>query len=116
MKQQALISALSLRAKEKNILLLEELKIDQPKTKEVAKVIKALPLAQKRTLYILKTLDPVLKRATQNLSGILGVRLAQDLNAQHVLRWPKLLIAEEALEVLKSRLLEEKQREKELVS
>ena len=105
MKRTALISALSLRAKEKNILLLEDTKLKAPKTKEFVKILKALPLEKKRTLCIVKENDPVLKRATQNLSAILGVKLARDLNAHHVLHWPKLLIETEALPVIENRVL-----------
>ena len=106
MRRSALISALSLRAKEKNIFLLEDTQIESPKTKEVVKILKALPLEHKRTLCVIKELNPVLKRAAQNLSGILGIRLARDLNAHHVIHWPKILIESEALGVLESRLLE----------
>lgn len=105
MRRQALISALSLKARGKNILLVEDTKLKAPKTKEFLKILKALPLEEKRTLCIVKEDDPVLKRATRNLSGILGVRLARDLNAHHVLHWPKLLIEAEALPVIESRLL-----------
>ncbi len=105
MKRKALISALSLRAKEKNILLVEEAKPEQPKTKAFISMLKSLPLEEKRTLCVVKETDTVLKRATQNLSGICEVKLARDLNAHHILHWPKLLIEEEALPVIESRLL-----------
>lgn len=105
MREKALISALSLRAKEKNILLLEDTHLAAPKTKEFVKILTALPLEKKRTLCVVKEVDPVLKRATQNLSRILRVEPARDLNAHHVLHWPKLLIEEEALPVIETRLL-----------
>ena len=106
MREKALISALSLRAKEKNILLLEDAQPPAPKTKEFVKILTALPLEKKRTLCVVKEVGPVLKRATQNLSRILRVELARDLNAYHVLHWPKLLIEQDALPVIESRLLE----------
>lgn len=107
-KQKALISALSLRAEEKNILLLEETRLESPKTKEFLKVLQALPLERKRTLCVVREVDPVLRRATQNLSGIVKVEPARDLNAHHVLQWPKILIQEDALPVIESRLIEKK--------
>lgn len=106
MRHKALIAALSLRAKEKNILLLEDTQLPAPKTKEFVKILTALPLEKKRTLCVVKEMNPILKRATQNLSRILRVEPARDLNAHHVLHWPKLLIEEEALPVIESRLLE----------
>lgn len=105
MKRQALISALSLRTKEKNIFLLEDTEIPNPKTKVVVKMLKALPLEEKRTLCVIKDEKPDFKRATQNLSGLLGIRRARDLNAHHILHWPKLMIEEGALPILESRLL-----------
>jgi large subunit ribosomal protein L4 len=109
MKRKALISALSLRAKEKNVLLVEEARPEKPKTKEFVGMLKALPLEQKRTLCVVKETDPVLKRAAQNVSGLCEVKLARDLNAHHVLQWPKLLIEEQALPVIESRLLRGKE-------
>lgn len=110
MKGKALISALSLRAKEKNILLLEDTHLAAPKTKEFVKILTALPLGLKRTLCVVKERDPLLKRATQNLSRILKVERARELSAHDVLHWPKLLIEEEALSVIESRLLEKGKR------
>ena len=104
-REKALISALSLRAREKNILFLEDTRLASPKTKEFVKILTALPLEKKRTLCVVKEMNPVLKRATHNLSGILRVAPARDLNAYQVLHWPKLLIEEEALSVIESRLL-----------
>lgn len=104
MKKEALISALSLRAQEKNIFLLDEAKPNSPKTKELVKILEALPLERKRTLCVVKETDPVLARAARNLSGLLQVKLARDLNAHHILHWPKLVIEEEALPVIEARL------------
>ena len=108
MKHAALISALSLRVKEKGLLLLEDTKLETPKTKEFVKILKALPLEGKRTLCIVREVDSVLKRASRNLSGILKVGLARGLNAYEVLHWPKLLIEQEALPTIETRLLGEK--------
>ena len=108
MKHKALISALSLKVKEKALLLLEDARLEVPKTKEFVKILKALPLAEKRTLCVVKEVSPILKRATRNLSGILKVELARDLNAYQVLRWPKLLIEQEALPTIETRLLSDK--------
>ena len=108
MRHKALISALSLRLKQKNILLLEDTKLEAAKTKEFAKILKSLPLESKRTLCVVKEADSTLKRATQNLSGILKVELARDLNAHEVLHWPKLLIEQDALPTIEMRLLDEK--------
>lgn len=105
MKRQALISALSLRAGEKNLYLLEETPLKSGKTKEFVRLLKALPLEKKRTLCVVKEIDPMLQRAAQNLSEIFELRAVRELNAHHVLHWPKILIREDALPVLEARLL-----------
>lgn len=105
MRRQALISALSLRAGEKNLYLWEEIPLKSAKTKEFVQLLKALPLEKKRTLCVVKDIDPKLKRAAQNLSRIFELKRVRDLNAHHVLHWPKLLIREDALPVLEARLL-----------
>lgn len=87
-------------------MCIEDAKLEKPKTKEFVKILRALPLEKKRTLCVVKEIDPILRRATQNLSGILRVEPARDVNAHHVLHWPKLLIEEEALPVIESRLME----------
>ena len=109
MKEGALISALSLRVKEKNMFLLEEAKLKKPKTKEFVKILEALPLKKKRTLFVVKEADPFLVRSARNLSGLVEIKRAQELNAYHVLHWPKILIEETALGVLESRLLPAKE-------
>lgn len=105
MKENALISALSLRVREKNMFLLDEVKLKEPKTKEFVEILEALPLKKKRTLFVVKEADPFLVRSAQNLSGLVEIKRARELNAYHVLHWPKILIEEEALGVLESRLL-----------
>ena len=109
MKENALISALSLRVKEKNMFLLEEAKLKKPKTKEFVEILEALPLNKKRTLFVVKEADPFLVRSARNLSGLVEIKRARELNAYHVLHWPKILIEEEALGVLESRLLPAKE-------
>jgi len=113
MKKKALISALSLRAKEKNIVCLEDTQIAAPKTKEFVKILRSLPLEKKRTLCVVKEVNQNLKRATRNLSGMLQVEPAKNFNAHHVLHWPKLLIEQDALSVIESRLLEKTEKKAE---
>lgn len=105
MKENALISALSLRVKEKNMFLLDEVKLKEPKTKEFVEILEALPLKKKRTLFVVNEADPFLVRSARNLSGLVEIKRARELNAYHVLHWPKILIEEEAIGVLESRLL-----------
>ena len=104
MKKKALLSALSLKAKENNIVVLENIKLDGAKTKEWNKIVSALPLNGGRSLCVVKDFGESLKRASQNMTERVRVRKASDLNAYHVLRRKKLIIEEGALLVLEAAL------------
>lgn len=106
-KRKALISALSLKCKQENIMVVEDASVEQPKTREVFQMIKALKLTGSRTLCVVKSMDEKLKRATSNLRKVFAVREASDFNAYHVLRRKKLLIDLEALGLIEKRLLGE---------
>ena len=107
MRRTALISALSLRGEQKNILILEDAKLDSPKTKEFAEIVKSLPLDGKRALCVVKEVEENLERASRNLSGLVEVRKASDLNAYDVLQKEKVILEEDAVAALEGRLLED---------
>ncbi len=106
MRQQALISALSLKGEQKNIFLLEDVKLQTPKTKEWAEIVKSLPLDGKRALCVVKELEPALERASRNLERLVEIKRASDVNAYDVLRREKVMIEQEAVAIIESRLLE----------
>ncbi|OGW78958.1 MAG: 50S ribosomal protein L4 [Omnitrophica bacterium GWA2_52_8] len=105
MRKQALISALSLRGQSKSVVVLEDVKLDQPKTREWSQVVKRLPLDGKRSLCVVKAFDENLKRASRNLTHRVHVCEARDVNARDVLQREKLIIEQDALPVLEARLL-----------
>lgn len=105
-RNAALVSALSLRASEKGVLVVEDMGLDTGKTKEFADIVKSLPLQEKRTYCVVKEIGENLRRASRNMRGLIEVLPASDLNAYHVLQRERLLIEQEALPVLESRLLD----------
>lgn len=111
MRRQAIVSALSLKAEQKNILLLEDIVLKAAKTKEWAEIMKALPLQGKRALCVVKDVDSKLDRATQNMRSLIEICRASDLNAYQILQREKLLIEEEALPVIEGRVLSGKSKE-----
>ena len=113
MRLKALVSALSLKGSEKKVMVLEDLKLETPKTKEWAEVLKALHLKGKRVVCVVKEIGVNLRRASQNMSGVADVLSAKDLNAYHVLQHERVLIDEEALPVIEGRLLEAVGEQKE---
>ncbi len=107
MRKAALISALSLRGEQKGIILLEDAKLDTPKTKEWAEIVKSLPLDEKRALCVVKEVDQNLERASRNLSGLIEIKRASDVNAYHILQREKIVLEQDAVAVIETRLLGE---------
>jgi large subunit ribosomal protein L4 len=103
-RTRGLIVAISKRAAEKNLMLLEALKLETPKTKEWAAIVKALPLQNKKALYVVKAADENLKRASRNLQKWVEVKTASDLSAYDVIQRTKVIIDEAALPVIEKRL------------
>lgn len=104
MKDAALISALSLKGDEKKVCLLEDAKLDSAKTKEWAGIVKALPLDGKSTLCVVKNIDDNLHRASRNLENWVKVCKASDVNAYHILNKERIVIEQDAVQVIESRL------------
>jgi large subunit ribosomal protein L4 len=101
----ALRVMLSKRAGEKNLVLLEALTLETPKTKEFAVIAKALPiLEKKRALYIVKEATPNLKRASRNMRERIAVKTAAEFSAYDVMQREKLVIDEAAIETIEKRL------------
>ncbi|OGW80121.1 MAG: 50S ribosomal protein L4 [Omnitrophica bacterium RIFCSPLOWO2_12_FULL_44_17] len=107
MKRVALISALSLKKKSDDVMVLENLELKQPKTKELVNVIKALKLENARTLFVVDSMNEALSRASRNLKKYFSIRRASDVNSYHVQRRVKLLIDKQALLTLEKRALGE---------
>jgi large subunit ribosomal protein L4 len=95
---------LSKRAGEKNLMLLESMKMETPKTKEFAAIAKALPILKKRALYVVKEATPNLKRASRNLRERIEVKMAAEFSAYDVMQREKLVIDEDAVELIEKRL------------
>lgn len=105
MRQQALISALSLKGEQKNIILLEDVKLQTPKTKEWVEIVKSLPLEGKRALCVVKEIEPAFERASRNVEQLVNIKKASDVNAYDVLRREKVMLEEDAVAVIEERLL-----------
>lgn len=97
-RRQALLAALSSKAKDKDIVVLKELKLKEAKTRLMAGILNSLHVGLK-PLIILKDPDGNVIRASRNLPGV-GVSLVQNLNVYDLLNHNKLIITQDALSKL----------------
>ncbi|MFH0762475.1 MAG: 50S ribosomal protein L4 [Candidatus Omnitrophota bacterium] len=108
LKALSLKSSLNLKVKEGGFVVLEELRLDKPKTKEAAKIFANFSLApagrkkNSSTLLLLDKLDNNLKLALRNIS-FLDVNVARDTHAYEILAHRKIIITKNALVELGNR-------------
>ena len=81
-------------------VILDELKLPQPKTKEMAAVVKALNLKDTTCLVGIAGQDPLLFKASRNLPKV-KLMPADQFNAYTVLRQKRLVLTRSGLEKLR---------------
>jgi large subunit ribosomal protein L4 len=95
MRQLALRCALSAKAKDKELTVLEKLELAQPKTKEMAGVLAALGVDSSALIVTGKAEEKVFKSA-RNLAGVKTLP-ASILNVVDILTYKRLLMTEAAV-------------------
>jgi large subunit ribosomal protein L4 len=95
-RRLAIKSALSAKAKEENILVLESLSFETPKTKEFAAVLKGLSVDTK-ALIVTDGLDEKVALSARNIPGVTVVE-ANGLNVLDVVSHNKLIMTKSAVE------------------
>ncbi|MBE3591286.1 MAG: 50S ribosomal protein L4 [Firmicutes bacterium] len=96
MRRRALASALSARAQDGGVVVVEGLGFEKPQTKQLVRLLEKLPRVGRRTLVVTAAHDPNVYLAGRNVEGV-TVRAAADLNTYEVLRHSDLVIARDAL-------------------
>jgi large subunit ribosomal protein L4 len=107
-RRKALASALSLRAKESKVVVLDQLAFDAPKTKRVLEVLKALGVA--KTLLVDKKDNGALTKSVRNLPSAKFIA-PEGLNVYDILNFPSLVITRDAVKVVEGRILGDKDKE-----
>ncbi|WP_102349413.1 50S ribosomal protein L4 [Bacillus sp. Marseille-P3661] len=95
-RRLAIKSALSSKVLDNDILVLENLVLDAPKTKEMVKVLSALSL-DKKVLVVTSETDSAVELSARNIPGVTVVN-ANGVNVLDVLNHNKLVITKEAAE------------------
>ena len=96
LRQLARRSALTYKAQDNEILVLDQLSFDAPKTKTFVSMAKALNVDGQKTLYVVSQIEDAVALSARNIPGVNIIR-AQDLNTFCVLDCRKIVFTEDAL-------------------
>ncbi|MBL0881739.1 MAG: 50S ribosomal protein L4 [Chitinophagaceae bacterium] len=97
-KDLAKISALSYKAKESAIVVVEDIQMDAPKTKQLVEVMKNLNIADKKTLVVLPEYNDNLYLSTRNVPNVASTLLA-DINTYEIMNADVLVITENTAKI-----------------
>ncbi len=100
-KQLARKSALSYKAKENKIIVLEDFSMEVPKTSQMAGMSANLNLARKNSLIVLSEQNKNIYLSSRNLQGV-EVVIISDLNTYNIMKASTLVLTESAVDVLQS--------------
>ena len=108
MRRKALLVALSGKARDQEIVIIDALHLDEGKTREVVRIVEnlrhhaALPALGKtggKVLVITPEKDDVLKRASRNLPNV-ATLIAQNLNAYEAIRYKYVMMPKDVIPML----------------
>ncbi|MFA5007767.1 MAG: 50S ribosomal protein L4 [Candidatus Omnitrophota bacterium] len=103
MKILALKSALNSKFQDNEMVVLDSLKINSPKTKEVFEIVKKLKIDNLRIRFVVDSLDKNLKLSCRNLPNV-EIDAAASLNTYYALDCKKLIFTKEALGIVQERV------------
>ena len=104
MKRKALFMTLSGKVKNNLLILLDKLKLEQPKTKFMSEILKKLPSKGKSSLIALPEMDKNLILAARNLPEVETIQV-KDLNCLDLLSFKYLIMPKESVKVIKETFL-----------
>jgi large subunit ribosomal protein L4 len=97
-KDLAKISALSYKAKENAIFVIEDINLDAPKTKTFTSALKALNIDNKKSLVIMPEYNDNLYLSLRNVPAVLGALIA-DVNTYDIVNSDVLVLTESAAKI-----------------
>jgi large subunit ribosomal protein L4 len=102
-KELARKSALTYKAKDNSIAILEDFNFEAPKTKQYLAMLKALSLGDKKTLFILPEVNKNVVLSSRNVRNTKVITAAQ-LNTYDVMNADNLVFAESSINSINSLL------------
>jgi large subunit ribosomal protein L4 len=97
-KDLAKISALSYKTKNNALVVVEDLKFEAPKTKQVADALKSLQFVGKKTLIVVDELNDNLYLSLRNIEKVQSCALT-DLNTYDIINADALVLTESAAKI-----------------
>ncbi|MGO4821915.1 MULTISPECIES: 50S ribosomal protein L4 [unclassified Flavobacterium] len=103
LKRLARKSAFSMKAKDSNIIVLEDFNFETPNTKNFINVLKALELENKKSLFVLGESNKNVYLSSRNLKAS-NVVSSSELSTYAILNANNLVLLESSLEVIEENL------------
>ena len=94
-KRLALKSAFSAKLRDNEIIILDEIKMDAPKTKDMINILKNIK-ADDKSLLVLDTNDVVVRKSVNNIPGV-ATSLTNTINVYDILNHKYLVMTKEAV-------------------
>ena len=102
MRKQALISALSLKARENKILVIKDFPMDEISTKKFQSVVELFELS--KALFVLADADEKLQKSSRNIRNIKMIR-SEGINVYDILKHEHLVLLEPSIKKIEGALL-----------
>ena len=102
-RKAALKSALSIKAKENALIVIDAFSFDEPKTKQAVAVLAALEIADKKTLVVIEAANAPVEKSFSNIPSVKLLR-AEGVNVYDLLNAQNVLVTQAALVKLEERL------------
>lgn len=97
-KDLAKISALSYKAKDNAIVIVEDINMDTPKTKQFLNIMSSLKLSDKKTLFVVPEYNETLHLSSRNIPNAAAVLLS-DVNTYEIVNADVLVLTESAAKI-----------------
>lgn len=97
-KDLAKISALSYKAKENAIVVVEDIVMDTPKTKQFMSVMDSLKVADKKVMFVQPEYNDNVELSLRNVPSVLGTLLS-DINTYDIVNSEVLVLTESAAKI-----------------
>lgn len=104
-KDLAKISALSYKAKDNAIVILEDVQLDAPKTKSFTGILKGLGVDKKKSLFVIPEYNDNLYLSLRNVQGVTGTVIS-DINTYDILNAQVLVLSETAAKLFTEEAIE----------